>query len=38
MGLGNRGMDFEKLINLSKNISERGDVAYKQVFDSREGG
>ncbi|PFK47032.1 recombinase RecU [Bacillus cereus] len=31
MALGNRGMHFEKLINLSNEIPKRGSGAYKQA-------
>ncbi|AMR05987.1 recombinase RecU (plasmid) [Bacillus thuringiensis] len=38
MGLGNRGMAFEKLINLAnENVSKRWSGAYKQASDSCEG-
>ncbi|SCA97054.1 Uncharacterized protein BWINRA5_00376 [Bacillus mycoides] len=35
MGLGNRGMAFEMLINLT--VSKRGSGTYKQASDSCEG-
>lgn len=38
MGLGNRGMHFEKVINLAnENVSKRGCGAYKQASNSCEG-
>ncbi|PEE14326.1 recombinase RecU [Bacillus cereus] len=37
MGQGNRGMAFEKLINLSNEMYQRGSRAYKQAFNSSEG-
>ncbi len=38
MGLGNRGMAFEKLINLANEmVSKRWSGAYKQASDSCEG-
>lgn len=38
MGLGNRGMLFEMLINLANEMYQRGGSgAYKQASDSCEG-
>lgn len=36
MRQGNRGMAFEKLINLSNEMYQRGECAYKQALNSCE--